>query len=147
MKDHTRFFSTIEDRDTSVQQGRGISRRGALLGIAGLVVAGCAQVPATSTLPANGPSSTSSATSASSPTRGTTQAVSSASSNTPVGKTLLIYKGHSENVKAVGWSPQGKYIASAGYDGGVQIWDATNGKAFLVYRGHTTWVGALAWSP
>ncbi len=47
----------------------------------------------------------------------------------------------------MGWSPDGTRIASAGTDGGVQVWSASNGKLQQVYRGHTSWVGALAWSP
>ncbi|MBV9020153.1 MAG: hypothetical protein JOZ71_05510 [Ktedonobacteraceae bacterium] len=46
------------------------------------------------------------------------------------------------------WSPNGKLIASAGYDGIVQLWDATHGNIVYTYRGHSpAQVGTMAWSP
>ncbi len=57
------------------------------------------------------------------------------------------YNGHSNYVSAVGWSPDGKRIASASGDGTVQVWDAANGGHVLTYRGHSGDVLTLAWSP
>ena len=57
------------------------------------------------------------------------------------------YNGHSNYVSAVGWSPDGKRIASASGDGTVQVWDASNGGHVLTYRGHSGDVLTLAWSP
>ncbi len=49
------------------------------------------------------------------------------------------------------WSPDGKYIASAGDesnpDKSVQVWEAMTGKLLLAYSGHTANVIGLVWSP
>ena len=45
------------------------------------------------------------------------------------------------------WSPDGKSIASGGYDKTVQVWNATTGALLVTYKGHSETVEALAWSP
>lgn len=44
------------------------------------------------------------------------------------------------------WSPDGKLLASCGYDT-VQLWDVGTGKHLLTYRGHDGDVSAIVWSP
>ncbi|MBV9257671.1 MAG: WD40 repeat domain-containing protein, partial [Ktedonobacteraceae bacterium] len=76
------------------------------------------------------------------------------------GKRVLTYRGHSAqaDLKALAWSPNGKFIASGGSDQIVQVWNASTGKQVLTYPGHvnqrpmpdladpyTIW--GLAWSP
>jgi WD40 repeat protein/tRNA A-37 threonylcarbamoyl transferase component Bud32 len=60
---------------------------------------------------------------------------------------LYICQGHSNQITAVAWSPDGKYIASASHDKTVLIWNATNGQQFQIYQGHSAQVNTLAWSP
>ena len=61
---------------------------------------------------------------------------------------LYTYGGHSENVNAVTWSPDGYRIASGSDDGTAQAWDAEDGGHVFSYRGHFGYaVRALAWSP
>lgn len=56
------------------------------------------------------------------------------------------YRGHSDHVLAVAWSPDGHEIASCGKDGTVQIWDAVTGEQRLEYSGHSGEVSAVAWA-
>jgi len=60
---------------------------------------------------------------------------------------LFTYGGHSAEVRAVAWSPDGKRIASAGSDNTVQIWNAVDGGLVFTYQGHSAVVDAVAWSP
>lgn len=61
--------------------------------------------------------------------------------------TLFIYHGHTREVKAVTWSPDGQRIASGGDDQTVQVWDATGGKRFYTYSSDYPGVNSVAWSP
>ncbi len=69
---------------------------------------------------------------------------------------LYTYRGHSDGVIGVAWSPNGKRIASGGgnflhpdssHDSTVQVWDAANGDHVYTYRGHSVAVLSVAWSP
>jgi len=57
------------------------------------------------------------------------------------------YRGHTDDVRAIAWSPDGEYITSAGNDHTVQVWHASTGRTIATYRGHSSWVYAVAWSP
>jgi WD40 repeat protein len=62
-------------------------------------------------------------------------------------KLLYTYRGHSNMVNAVAWSPDGKYIASGSGDKSVQVWDAATGQRTFSYFGHTSEVTGVSWSP
>ncbi|GHO92240.1 hypothetical protein KSF_022880 [Reticulibacter mediterranei] len=64
-----------------------------------------------------------------------------------VGTTLSTYRGHTDIVEALVWSPDGTAIASAGGDRTVHIWNALTGQLLLTYRGHSQNITAVAWSP
>jgi eukaryotic-like serine/threonine-protein kinase len=63
------------------------------------------------------------------------------------GTLLYTYQGHIGAVNAVAWSPNGKRIASAGFDDTVQVWNAADGSNAYTYHRHTGPVTAVAWSP
>ncbi len=63
------------------------------------------------------------------------------------GSDILTYRGHSDIVNAVAWSPDSKRIASSSSDKTVQVWDAITGSKLFTYNGHTTPVNTVAWSP
>ncbi len=65
--------------------------------------------------------------------------------DTTTGRRQLTYKGHTINVNAIQWSPDGIYIASSG-DDVVQVWEVKTGRLIYTYTKHIMDVQALAWS-
>jgi eukaryotic-like serine/threonine-protein kinase len=59
----------------------------------------------------------------------------------------VIYEKHSECVRSVAWSRDGKLIASGSLDKTVQIWKAANASLVFPYYGHSGGVLSVAWSP
>ena len=65
----------------------------------------------------------------------------------PIGTRLLIYRGHSDSVMTLAWSPDGSRIASGSIDKTMQIWEVSSGRLLRTYSGHSNAVWTLAWSP
>jgi WD40 repeat protein len=63
------------------------------------------------------------------------------------GELLSKYSNHTGKIRSVAWSPDGKYIASAGEDKIMQVWEAATARTFLTCAGHSDWINAVAWSP
>ncbi|MBL8528368.1 MAG: PD40 domain-containing protein, partial [Burkholderiales bacterium] len=61
-------------------------------------------------------------------------------------RTSRILKGHTDDVEAVAFSPDGKWLATASDDSEVILWDAGNGKPRRHFRGHHDFVFDITFS-
>jgi len=52
-----------------------------------------------------------------------------------------------ESVMAVAWSPDQRYLASAGYDKVITLWDLEHGRSERVFQGHSERIWSLVFSP
>ena len=67
--------------------------------------------------------------------------------STQLGLTLYVYRGHTDHVNAIAWSPDGTYLASASGDKTVQVWNTLTGDQIFTYCGHSDAVNSVTWSP
>jgi WD40 repeat protein len=59
----------------------------------------------------------------------------------------LVLAGHQGTVMALSYSPDGRLLATAGYDQRVGLWRAADGKHLDWLLGHTAPVRAISFSP
>jgi len=65
----------------------------------------------------------------------------------PLGARLYKFSGHTQQIRGITWSPDGRHIASGSYDNTVRVWDVTDEGHVYVYPGHFSAVYTVAWSP
>ena len=61
--------------------------------------------------------------------------------------TIMGQSGRRGAVEDVAFSPDGKTLALASFEGTVQLWDVATGKLLKTLKGHSSGVGAVAFSP
>lgn len=63
------------------------------------------------------------------------------------GKCIKTFKGHTNWVISVAYSPDGKYVASGSLDATVKIWEVASGKCIKTLEGHTDIIESISYSP
>lgn len=59
----------------------------------------------------------------------------------------IIFRGHTQKVMAVSFTPDGHRIASGSEEKTVRVWDATSGACLSIILGHTSGINSVVFSP
>jgi len=60
---------------------------------------------------------------------------------------MVVQSSHEASVMGAAYSPDGRFLASGGYDNTVKLWNVENGKVIRNFRGHTGIVTDVAFGP
>ncbi|WZO97466.1 protein kinase [Isosphaeraceae bacterium EP7] len=63
------------------------------------------------------------------------------------GRVLHTLVGHTADIVAIAFSPDGRRIATASYDRTIKLWDTATGREVFTLRGHTAGLLVVAFSP
>jgi WD40 repeat protein len=56
-------------------------------------------------------------------------------------------QGHTHQVNAVAFAPNGRFLASVSHDRTVQLWDLAEGSQRAIFHGHAGAVTSMTFSP
>src|SRR3990172_9554715 len=56
------------------------------------------------------------------------------------------FKGHTDVIRSVSFSPDGSLLASGSDDKIICLWRVENGKLLQTFKGHTQWIRSVAFS-
>ena len=57
-----------------------------------------------------------------------------------------LFKGHTNAILNVAYSPDGSYFATSGRDATARLWDATDGSCLALFQGHTATIPSVSFS-
>lgn len=63
------------------------------------------------------------------------------------GRVLTNLEGHTGNITAIEWGPDGKFLATGSTDRTVIIWDVSTRSKMFTFERHTESITSVAWNP